>query len=266
MSELPTALYVSHGDLVEPTELTRGPWNPDHQHGGPPAALLARALETAGRIPSASIGRLSFDILRPVPLEPLRVSSRVARPGRRVELVEAALMTAGGTELMRASAWRIAGESPPPDSLAAHPAHPLGSPAGRAPGRFAFWRDEIAYHRALDWRFVSGSFDEPGPGSSWSRLAVALVAGEQPSPLERLIVMADAASGLSAVLDWQRWMFINVDLGVHLMRRPRGEWMAMAASTTAGPEGVGLCVGELYDSDGRIGVSTQSLLVAPRPG
>jgi hypothetical protein len=82
--------------------------------------------------------------------------------------------------------------------------------------------------------------------------------------VQRLLVMADAASGISAALDWARWSFVNVDLGVHLSRPPRGEWMAMDARTVIGPTGMGLCTSRLFDSDGAVGVSTQSLLVSPR--
>ena len=99
----------------------------------------------------------------------------------------------------------------------------------------AFWTEPVAYHAALDWSFVAGDFDEPGPATTWTRLRVPLVAGEEASPLERMLVMADAASGISHVLDWKRWMFINVDLGIHLERQPEGEWMAMDAVTRLGP-------------------------------
>ena len=91
-----------------------------------------------------------------------------------------------------------------------------------------------------------------------------LVAGDGPAPLERLLVMADAASGVSAALPWERFLFVNVDLGIHLSRPPEGEWMAMAARTVIGPTGMGLCTSVLSDEQGAVGVSTQSLLVAPR--
>jgi hypothetical protein len=129
---------------------------------------------------------------------------------------------------------------------------------------FSFWTDEVAYKDALEWRFVEGEFDAPGPATAWTRLRVPLVAGEEPTPLERLLVMADAASGISAALDWSAWMFVNVDLGVHLARPPRGEWMAMDARTDIGPTGMGLCTSTLYDAEGAVGVSTQTLLVGPR--
>jgi len=262
--ELPPALYEPVDGAFRPTGLTRGPWNPEHQHAGPPAALLAHVVERAGGIAPGQPARLSFDILRPVPIVPLIARTRVLRPGRRVELVEAELAEEGGEPLMRATAWRMRAEGVEAPARAAEPMPPPPGPEHGREGSFGFWRDEVAYHRALDWRFIDGAFDEPGPATVWTRLRVPLVAGEEATPLERLLVMADAASGVSSVLDWSRWIFVNVDLGVHLSRPPAGEWMAMAAETRVGPQGAALCRSQLFDSTGWIGVSTQSLLVATR--
>src|SRR5699024_4840564 len=88
MADLPPALYEADGDLLRPTPLTRGPWNPAHQHAGPPSALLARAVEAAAGIAGGQVARLAVDVLRPVPLEPLRCTARVTRGGRRVEQLE----------------------------------------------------------------------------------------------------------------------------------------------------------------------------------
>ena len=263
---LPRALYEPDGDRLVPTALTRGPWDPGHQHAGPPSALLARAVERAGGIEDGRLVRLGVDILRPVPLEPLRAEARVIRGGRRVEQVEAVLTAAAdGTEVMRARAWRMRAEAvalpaglDEPDPP---PAGPGGFPVAPRPG---FWTDEVAYFAALEWRFVSGSFDHPGPAAVWSHLRVPLVAGEAVTPLERLLVMADAASGISAVLDWTRYTFANVDFNVVLERPPAGEWMAMDARTHPGDRGAGTCVGVLSDTRGRIGASTQALFIAAR--
>ena len=264
MTQLPPALYEPADGAFRPTGLTRGPWNPEHQHAGPPAALLAHVAERAGSIRPAQAARLSFDILRPVPIVPLTVRTRMLKPGRRVELVAAELAAAGGEEpLMRATVWRMRAEQV--DAPAVEPEHrPPPAPEHGREGSFGFWRDEVAYHRALDWRFIEGAFDEPGPATVCTRLRVPLVAGEEVTPLERLLVMADAASGASSMLDWNRWIFVNVDLGVHLSRPPAGEWMAMAAETHVGAAGAALCRSELFDAAGFVGVSTQSLLMAPR--
>ncbi|MDP9293201.1 MAG: thioesterase family protein [Actinomycetota bacterium] len=266
MPALPSCLYEADGDRYVPTGLTRGPWDQRFQHAGPPAALLARAVEhTSGLAPGLS-ARLSYDILRPIPLAPHTVASRILRPGRNVELVEATLCDADtGDELMRLTAWRLRAESTKLPAPLGEPDPPPAPPESGDPIALpSFWTEPVAYHAALDWRFVAGVFDGPGAATVWTRLRVALVNGEAPAPLERLLVMADAASGVSHVLDWERWMFINVDLGIHLERPPEGEWMAMDAVTRPGATGAGLCVGVLSDSRGRVGLSTQTLRVAPR--
>ena len=260
----PSALYTPDGDSFVATELTRGPWNPDHQHAGPPAALLARAIESASGIAAGQTARLSYDILAPVPIGPMHVQTRVLRKGRRVELIEATLTgDADDRPLMRGTAWRMRVEDtaaiatpdpppPPPDSA-------------RASGLDAWpGDDEVAYRDALEWRWIEGTFSEPGPACVWARVKVPLVAGGAISPLERLLVMVDAASGVSAMLDWHRWLFVNLDLTIHLERPPRGEWMAMDARTRMGDAGAGLCNAVLSDGLGRVGVSAQSLLVEPR--
>jgi len=225
--------------------------------------------------------RLSYDILRPVPVAPVRIEARTLRPGRRVEQLEATLSAAEDadrTPLMRVTAWRMRAESvrlpdgvvvsgadaPPGDPAPDSPPLRLAPPDKGRPGEFAWWKAEVAYHRALDWRFLAGSFATPGPATVWTRLEVPLITGEPASPLQRLLVMADAASGVSAMLDWDAWSFVNVDLGIHLERPPEGEWMAMAAETRLGPAGAALCTSVLYDSAGRVGASTHSLLVARR--
>ena len=253
------------GDLFVPTGLTRGPWDRRFQHAGPPAALLARAVEQAAALEPGQPARLAYDILRPVPLAPHRITTRTLRPGRNVEQIEATLAdAASGDELMRLNAWRLRTEELTlPDGMG-EPDPPPPLPATGHISLPKFWTEPVAYHAALDWRFVDGDFDAPGPATCWTRLRRPLVRGEEASPLERMLVMADAASGISHVLDWQQWVFINVELGIHLERPPEGEWMAMEATTRLGPSGAGLCTSVLSDERGRVGVSTQTLRVAPQ--
>jgi Thioesterase-like superfamily len=264
--ELPAALYLPDGDApgsFRATALTIGPWESDVQHAGPPAALLAREVERTGAVPGAQTVRLAYDILGPVPVGPVRVTGRVLRPGRRVELVEATL-EAGGAARMRVTAWRMrVRETSPVDVLAPDAPHPVGPDAGRTEVP-AFFRDEIAYHRALEWRFTAGSFNAPGPAAAWTRPLAPLVAGEPITPLEHLLVMTDAASGISAELDWERATFANVDLLVSLHRRPAGEWLGVDAATSLGPGGAAQCFADLFDATGRIGRSAASLFVEPR--
>ena len=259
----PSALYErDEAGRFLPTELTRGPWNPDHQHAGPPAAILARAIEEASTIAAGQTARLSFDILAPVPLAPLEVSSRIVRGGRRIEQIEATIESEGKVR-MRGTAWRMRANETPE---VATPEPPPPPPSEAISSEFKGWPGdtEIAYRDALEWRWIHGSFTDPGPACVWSRVKYPLVAGEEITPLARLLVMADAASGISAVLSWDEYLFVNLDLGIHLERPPHGEWMAMDAQTRIGDLGAGQCTSVLSDGLGRVGTSTQTLLVERR--
>ena len=261
---MPDAFYESDGDRHLATELTRGPWDPGAQHAGPPAALLGREIE---RLPDADefhVGRVTCEILRSVPIAPVRVSARVVRPGRRVQLLEAELSDEGGEPLMRASAWRIrtAPVEIPPEAVAAAESPP--GPEQGAEAEFFPTGEEHGYHSAMEVRFVKGGFVEPGPALVWLRMRQPLVAGEEPSPLQRVLVTADVGNGVSASLDYRRYLFINVDLTVHLERMPVGDWVCVDAQTLPQPNGVGTAESVLSDESGRIGRALQTLLIAQR--
>ncbi|WP_104522714.1 thioesterase family protein [Blastococcus atacamensis] len=265
--ELPRALYLPDGDdptgtAFTATALTIGPWDVGLQHAGPPAALLLREAERAGGIAGGQTVRLAYDIFGPVPVGPVRLTSTVVRPGRRVELIEAVLDAGDGRPLMRLSAWRMRTREGAEASAQPHPCprRPEESRAETA----AFFTTEVAYHRALDWRFAEGSFNAPGAATAWTRPECELVAGEPMTPLQHLLVMTDAASGISATLDWTEATFANVDLALALHRPPQGEWLGMAAETVLGGAGAAQCFAVLFDADGPIGRSSQSLFVEPR--
>jgi hypothetical protein len=258
------AFYERQGDLFGATELTRGPWDPEAQHAGPPAALLAYALEGLPDSEGFQIGRVTFEILRSVPIAPVRVKARVVRPGRRVQMVEAELSDEGGEALMRVRGWRLRrGEIEVPEgALVADPPPP--PPEEAAVRDFFPTGEEHGYHTAMEVKFVSGAFLQPGPATVWLRMREPLVAGEEPTPLQRTLVVADVGNGVSASLDFRRFLFINVDLTVQLERMPAGEWIGVDAVTLPQPSGVGTAESVLYDRHGRIGRGLQTLLIAER--
>jgi len=257
------AFYERDGDGFRATELTRGPWDPGSQHAGPPSALIGREVEALDDADDFQVGRLTFEILRPVPIGPVEVEARVVRPGRRVQLVEASLGD-GEQELIRARGWRIrTGSLDLPAELTDPGEPPPGPEQGSVPEFFRTGED-AGYHTAMEWRALSGGFLEPGPARFWMRQLVPLVAGEEPSPLHRTLVIADVGNGISAVLDPREFLFINVDLTVHLERMPEGEWICVDAATRPQPNGIGSAESELADRRGRIGRGVQTLLFAER--
>jgi hypothetical protein len=258
------AFYEAAGDgEFVATELTRGPWDPGAQHAGPPSALLGREIERVDREGVFQVSRIVLEILRPVPIGPVRVESRVVRPGKRVQLVEATLSGEQG-ELMRATAWllRRTELDLPAEATALDPPPP-GPQEGNQP-EFFETAQSVGYHTAMEWRSVGGGFREPGPATVWMRMRQPLVGGEEASPLQRTLVAADVGNGISAVLDWGSYVFVNVDLSVHLERMPEGEWICVDAVTRPRPSGIGTAASTLSDRRGRIGQAAQSLLIAPR--
>lgn len=265
-----SAFYVRSGEGFEATALTRGPWDAGAQHAGPAAALVGRAIERldgVGPEPERRlVGRITLEILAPIPIAPVAVSAEVVRPGRRIDLVEATMRDADGQPLIRARGWRLLRRSIPlPAGLAprSHPEPPPPEGLERNDRFFPSGHD-VGYHTAMEGRFASGSFLEPGPATAWVRMRHPLVAGEEPTPLQRVLIAADSGNGISAALDFERWIFVNVDLTVHLSRMPDGEWVCLDSVTVPGREGIGLTDTVLRDERGPIGLAAQTLLVAPR--
>jgi hypothetical protein len=245
------------GGRFRATGSTAGPWDPGLQHAGPPAALLGRALEACEPRDDMVLARISLEILGGVPVGEVAVTAAVARPGRSVELLEASLQ-AGGRVAVAARAWRVGRRGA---SAAGEHGAELPPPSdGPAPPAFF-----SGYGDAVDFRFVAGGWNVPGPATVWTRLRVPVVAGEAPSGLQRVLAVADSGNGVSAVLPFEEWMFINPELTVHVRREARGEWICLDAVTTVEADGAGLARSTLSDEEGPVAHAAQSLLVAPRP-
>ncbi len=254
-------LEGSDGARFHATSSTTGPWFADAQHVGPPTALLVRALERCDARPGTQLSRITVEVLGPVPVGEITVQAQVERPGRAVELLSAE-MAAGGRAVLRARAWRLAvGETA---DVALGEADPLPPPEQ---GEL---REELppgwlpGYLQSLEWRWVRGWLGKPGPGTVWARQRVPLVRGEEPSPLQRLAVLADSANGAAAPLDLREWLFVNTELTLHVHRAPAGEWMGVDAHTVLGPTGLGTVSGLLFDEHGHTGRCAQALLVRRR--
>jgi acyl-coenzyme A thioesterase PaaI-like protein len=242
------------------TRSTAGPWGPDSQHGGPPAALLTRAIESlAGHSPDRVVGRLTMDVLGPVPVGPLTVQASVLRPGRSVQLCEAtAYDERRGRACARATAWLFPATTDGPKAAEAPLPHVPADGVPKDPP--ASW--SRGYLDSIEWRWITGAVDEPGPGVVWMRPRVPLVEGEPMSGLQRLMTCVDSASGVSAALDIASWGFQNTELTVHVLRPPAGEWLCLQAATLLGGGSVGLATSEVYDQRGLVARSAQALLVA----
>jgi hypothetical protein len=254
------SFYLPQGDgRWRATAHAAGPWDPGTQHGGPASALLGRAIQQCQARAEMMITRFTCEILRAIPVGDISVQARLARPGRSVELLQA-IASADGVELARATAWRVRRTSSPPvqPRLPSPPGLPDEPPKLPSPD----WAD--GYISAVEWRRVKGSLGAPGPAALWAKMRYPLVPDEEPTPLERVLVIADSGSGVSWELDMNRWLFINPELTVHLHREAVGEWICLDAQTAISTGGAGLATSVLSDLDGPVGVGAQSLLITPR--
>ena len=257
------------GERFGPTAATAGPWSSAAQHGGPPAALLARAIEGLDEGTPRQVGRFTMDLLGPVPVAEVSVRATVVRPGRTVSLCQAEIADASGRVVARAQAWTFpvveAGEGVGVVDGAGRTDVPPGR--GPAEGRHedppAGW--SRGYLDAIEWRWLEGAITRPGRARVWMRPLVPLVPDEAMSPLQRLLSCVDSASGASAVLDTAHWNFMNTELSVHVLRPLAGEWVCLDAETVIGPGSVGLATSSAYDETGLVARSAQALLVSPRP-
>lgn len=252
--------YFSRQSLTtfQATEHTGGAWDPDQIHIAPVMGLAAHAiqLDHAARRPDPlSLTRFSADILGTMPAaETLTVTVRVLRPGRTIELVEASVAHDGRTAVIARAwlqqqydtssvAWSALPPIPDPDAL-----DPFRPDAGW-PGSFAA---TIEGRR----RMV-----EPGRGQVWLRLGMPLLDDESVSPVAQLLSVADIVNGMTPRLGPTQASYPNLDLTVHVFRQPASEWIGFDTQVSIGADGVGLTRAALYDLNGPIGTSAQTLTV-----
>ena len=212
-------LFEPDGSGFRSAPIARGPWDERMMHGGAPSALLARTIEAAEPGADLAVTRLTIDFLSGVPLGVVELAASVVRPGRRFQVVEATL-DAGGRHACLARAVRVRRADIP--SAVASPvgaAPPLPPPEQGEPlPLFIESSKELFYPDATEIRQVAGELGS-GAVAAWIRLRGEVVAGEAPSQLARVAAAADFANGLSWILPWRDWLFVNTELTIHLRAR-----------------------------------------------
>lgn len=254
--------YNRDGEMYLPTDWTRGPWDANAQHAGPPSALLGRAVEQLDGGDDFAVARFTVELTRSVTLEPMTIEARLLRPGKRVQLAEA-ILRQSGEEVALARAWRIRRDDTSADVTAGEPP-PFPGPEQATPSNAPDPWGGRSYFTAVEWRDAAGTAESLGPAALWMRMKVALIDGESPSPLTRVLVAADSGNGISRELRFETHVFINTELSVHLFAQAAGEWIGVDARTRIGPGGAGVASTALYDRAQRIGSGNQALLIRRR--
>ncbi|WP_134428101.1 thioesterase family protein [Mycobacterium ulcerans] len=242
--------------MFDSTDFTRSNWDPDIQHGSPPLALLTKLIEELSAGSGLRIGRLSLDILGAIPVAPVRARAWVQRPGSRVAMMVAEMVA--DRVLARVTAWLLAVSDTTDVASDRYPPLVEG-PAQLRPAAFA---GVGGYFDALSWR-PQDTEGQPA-AVSWFRPTAHIVDTDPASPLQQLAAVVDCANGVGAILDPNRFLFMNTDTVVHLHRLPTGTDFALRARASVGPDGLGVTTAEIFDTTGFVGTSAQTLLVRRR--
>ncbi|MEQ9012319.1 thioesterase family protein [Algiphilus sp.] len=266
---LQEAVLQLDGDRVEPSVHATGPWDRGAQHGGVPAALAVAVAEAQTQHWEGQwcLRRLSLELPRPVPMQPLRVKHAVSG-GRSVKRVRVELLDADDREVASALLlMQRATEVGMPRFGCAVPA-PDVPPADACTTsvRFGGMPKQSAFHTTgLDIRLAVGDSEQPGPATAWFRAERPLVAGRDTSTVMLACAASDFGNGLSWETPFSDYVFVNSDLTVLLERPPEGEWLGVAAGTRVAADGTGIAQSQLFDQRGHCGQAFQNLLVFARP-
>lgn len=247
------------GATFLPTDHSRGPWDPDACHAGPPTALMARAVERL--VPDMHLARMTVELMRPIPMTGFRVQGEVRRPGRRVTLTEAELFDDDAI-FARAYAMHLrvldgielatAGVEVPDFAVAVPGPFPIHTTV----------HGLEAFNTSVEVRYdPSQSRGTGGPTTVWMRPRVPILADEEPSPFQRICPLADCGNGISYNAYLDEILFVNPDLTISVHRPPRGEWHASRVVSHWHPSGIGSAEATLFDVDGPVGSAVQSLLL-----
>ena len=245
----------------KPTAHTSGAWDPEEQHFSPLGGLIVHAVDrylaTARPDSGLVLSRISFDILGRLALDECEIQVETIRPGRTIELLEAVCLIAG-RPAVRARAWLLA--SGDTSAVAGGGADRLAPPETLSPWPLdSVWPG--GYIATLDVRPLAPP--RPGRTTAWVSTGLGLVAGQTSSLLASYLALVDTANGIAVRQSPTAWMFPNVDLTVHLHRRPEGHWTGLDTTVTFGPTGQGITATVLHDVTGPVGHAQQILTVRP---
>lgn len=262
MPDASSAYFVRTApDRFLPTDHTSGAWSTAEQHISPLTGLLAHAVEHDAEARTGGDGkavtRLSYDILGVVTIEEFEVTVTTVRPGRTIELVEATARQ-HDRDVCRLRAWRLSTQDTA--AVAGGAPEPLPHPDTLAPGSLSHvWPG--GYIGGLDVRPVGTP--EPGRTRTWVATGIPLLADETVSDLARYVGLIDTANGIAVRQPPEHWLFPNVDLTIHLHRRPRGRWVGLDTTVVFGADGAGLTESVLHDEHGPVGRAAQALTIRP---
>lgn len=258
-------IFRQKGDILQPSGLTTGPWYPGTQHG---SAMMLMAALAADRFPSEiprQVTRLTVDMMRAAPLTPLQLTTTVRKGGRNTESLDISIH-ADGEEYVRASALRFRVDEVPVLPRMKFDGQTPVLPPPLPFNLFSHAAQREGFHHAIELRVDV----ETQPAVMWFRLKHPVLPELFATPLLRVALAADWTYSIPNIAhrvingEWainQAFYGINPDTTINLHRPPEGEWIAIQTHATYDDLGAGTVMGQIFDLQGPVGFSTQSILL-----
>lgn len=248
-----------------PNEFARGPWDPDACHGGPPSAVLVRAMERA--VPAMRLVRVTVDLAKPVPMAGFSISTEVTRSGRSVAATRVTLSDGDGTVRATAIGLHITPlDTPMFDGPLDNGAVDWPRFADAVPGDFPIRKIRhglTGFRDSVEMRYPLGTVaGDIGSSTVWMR-TIGIVADEPATPFQLICPLADCGNAFSRHAEAEAVSFVNPDLAIAIHRDPVGEWLGMRSVSQWQPDGIGLVASTLFDDSGPVGTATQTMLLRP---
>lgn len=240
-----------------PSAHARGVWNPHEQHMAPATGIICAELEQFQPRDDLRIGSLTLDILGLIHLKPFSIRTRLLRPGRTIELLEASLEAEGQT-CITARAWRMQTRD---TSAIAGLEDPQVTPVAQLQpwGDLKAWGE--GYISTLECR--TDEQRRAGRGLVWMTNPLEMIEGRETSAFVRLMGMVDTSNGTACRVHPGEWIFPNLDLHISLLRMPQGRWLGLDTRQQFGADGIGITSSVLHDELGMFGRSEQTLTLRP---
>ncbi|GMQ94194.1 MAG: thioesterase family protein [Acidimicrobiia bacterium] len=247
------------GSWFVPTDHTRGPWDVDSCHAGPPSALMIRAVEAL--VPHQKLTRMTVELIRPIPMTGFLVRAEIRRPGRSVTHTEAEIYD-DDRVYARAYSTHIRSVDDLDVGTASTDAPAWSDSVAGAFPVVGVLHDEVSFGSSVECRYDKGSqIAVGGPTTMWMRTMYSILPDENPSPFQKIAPLADCGNGISYNGPLGPTSCVNADLTMSLHREPLGDWFASRSVSHWQRTGIGLADSELFDVEGPVGRATQSLIL-----
>ena len=250
----PAYFTVAADGTFAPTKAAGGHWGESILSGPAVAGLAAWCLERdfgeSGFLPA----RFTINLMRPARKEPVQVTTRELRHGRRARYADCEVLQ--GNDLVATAVVVLYQQSEAPEGQQWSPAVEFYPPPEHEGDELVVGSD------AAGWGELGARHQNVSRKRAYYR-GLDVIAGQPATPFVRAVVVAEATTNMVVNLGTDGIGYINGGLTVLLYRTPRGEGLGVQGDRQFAAEGVAIGSTTLFDDDGPVGIASVTALANP---